>query len=182
MSCGETLGEPDDYVTLSNGQRVRIRILSVGDDAPIRELWSHLSPRTRYLRFLSIMSTLPDPLVRRLVSGDDCRKLAFVAEHEADGTAMVIGLANLGAVDTESVEIGLVVRDDWQRQHVGTELALTMMQAAERLGFRRFIGHVLDENVAMRRLLKNIGVIVSAKIDGNVHELAFTRRNDADAA
>jgi GNAT superfamily N-acetyltransferase len=179
MSCGESLGEADEYVTLSNGQRVRIRILPVGDDAPIRELWTHLSPRTRYLRFLSIMSALPDPLVRRLVSGDDCRKLAFVAELDAGGTAMVIGLANLGAVDSESVEIGLVVRDDWQRKHVGTELALTMMQAAERLGFRRFIGHVLDENVAMRRLLKNIGVIVSAKIDGNVHELAFTSRNQA---
>jgi RimJ/RimL family protein N-acetyltransferase len=176
MSCGESPRESDDSVTLSNGRRVRIRILQEGEDAPIRELWPYLSPRTRYLRFLSIMSTLPDPLVRRLVSGDDCRKLAFVAEHDADGGAMVIGLANLGAVDDVSVEIGLVVRDDWQRQHVGTELALTMMEAAERLGFRRFIGHVLDENVAMRRLLKNIGVIVSAKIDGNVHELAFVRR------
>jgi RimJ/RimL family protein N-acetyltransferase len=182
MSCGESLSEIDDYVTLSNGQRVRIRILPVGDDAPIRELWAHLSPRTRYLRFLSIMSTLSDPLVRRLVSDDDCRKLAFVAELDGDGSAMVIGLANLGAVDRDSVEVGLVVRDDWQRQHVGTELALTMMQAAERLGFHRFIGHVLDENVAMRRLLKNIGAIVSAKVDGNVHELAFTRRNQAEAS
>src|SRR5262249_44597381 len=130
----------------------------------------------------SIGSTLRERLRRRLVPEDDCRKLALVAELDADGTAMVIGLANLGAVDSESVEVGLVVRDDWQRQHVGTELALTMMQAAERLGFRRFIGHVLDENVAMRRLLKNIGVIVSRKVDGNVHELAFTRRNRADAS
>jgi acetyltransferase len=176
MSCGESQSASGDYVTLSNGLRVRIRILEHGEDAPIRALWPHLSPQTRYLRFLSIMSTLPDPLVHQLVSGDDCRTLAFVAEHEAEGNAMVVGLANLGAVDDVSVEVGLVVRDDWQRQRVGTELALTMMRAAERLGFRRFIGHVLDENVAMRKLLKNVGVIVSAKFSGNVHEVAFVRR------
>ena len=72
--------------------------------------------------------------------------------------------------------MGLVVRDDWQRRHLGTELALRMMQAAERRGFRRFVGHVLDENVPMRKLLKNIGEIVSTKISGNVHELSFVRR------
>jgi RimJ/RimL family protein N-acetyltransferase len=124
------------------------------------------------------MSTLPDSLVHRLVSAEDCRTLAFVAEYESDDNArVVVGLANLGAVDDVSVEVGLVVRDDWQRQRVGTELATQMMLAAERLGFRRFVGHVLDENVAMRKLLKNIGEIVSARVSGGVHELAFIRRS-----
>jgi len=172
---GDYPAEGNEDVTLSNGKHVRIRILRRGEDGPIRELWPHLSPRTRYLRFLSIMSTLPDSLVHRLVSTDDHRTLAFVAEYDADGSAMVVGLANLGAVDDVSVEVGLVVRDDWQRQHVGTELAMTMMRTAEDLGFRRFIGHVLDENVAMKRLLKNIGEVVSASTSGNVQELAFTR-------
>jgi RimJ/RimL family protein N-acetyltransferase len=124
------------------------------------------------------MSTLPDSLVHRLVSAEDCRTLAFVAEYESDDNArVVVGLANLGAVDDVSVEVGLVVRDDWQRQRVGTELATQMMLAAERLGFRRFVGHVLDENVAMRKLLKNIGEIVSTRMSGSVHELAFIRRS-----
>jgi RimJ/RimL family protein N-acetyltransferase len=125
-----------------------------------------------------MMSTLPDSLVHRLVSAEDCRTLAFVAEYESDDNArVVVGLANLGAVDDVSVEVGLVVRDDWQRQRVGTELATQMMLAAERLGFRRFVGHVLDENVAMRKLLKNIGEIVSTRMSGSVHELAFIRRS-----
>src|SRR5262245_34437819 len=114
MSGGEYSTEGNENVTLSNGKRVRIRILRRGEDGPIRELWPHLSPRTRYLRFLSVMSTLPDSLVRRLAAGDDSRAVSFVAEHEADGSAMVVGLANLGAVDDVSVEVGLVVRDDWQ--------------------------------------------------------------------
>lgn len=170
------LTEGSDNVILSNGQQVRIRLLRQGEEGPIRELWPHLSPRTRYLRFLSILSSLPDSLLHRLISDNGRRSIAIVAEHETDGTPIVIGLANLGAVDEESAEVGLVVRDDWQRQRVGTELARTMMLAAERHGIRRFIGHVLAENVAMRRLLKSVGVIVSAKLDGNVHEVAFVRR------
>ena len=175
MATGQW-SEDTDNVFLLNGKQVRIRFLEEGEDRPIRELWPHLSPRTSYLRFLSILSSLPDSLLDRLISDKDRRSMAIVAEHETDGTPIVIGLANLGAVDDESAEVGLVVRDDWQRQHVGTELARTMMLAAERRGIRRFIGHVLAENVGMRRLLKNIGVIVSAKPDGNVQEIAFVRR------
>src|SRR5215813_11452174 len=176
MTTEQQQGDGNDNVILSNGKQVRIRLLRQGEDGPIRELWPHLSPQTRYLRFLSILSSLPDSLVNRLISDNACRSMAIVAEHDTDGTPIVIGLANLGAVDGESAEVGLVVRDDWQRQHVGTELARTMMLAGERRGIRRFIGHVLVENVAMRRLLKNVGVIVSAKLDGNVHEVAFVRR------
>ena len=176
MSDGDSQDEGNDYVTLSNGRHVRIRTLRQGEEGPIRELWPHLSPRTRYLRFLSIMSVLPDSLVDQLISRDDGRTLAIVAEHDAEGQSVVVGLANLGAVDEVSAEVGLVVRDDWQRQRVGTELAMTMLRAANRRGFQRFIGHVLDENVAVRKLLKNIGVVVSSTLSGNVHELAFVPR------
>src|SRR5262245_39889596 len=176
MACGEPHSEADDFVTLSNRQRVRIRPLRRGEDAPIRELWQHLSPRSRYLRFLSVMTTLPDSLVSGLVAVDDCKTLALVAEHESGDTAIVVGLVNLGAVDDARMEVGLVVRDDWQRQRLGTELATRMMLAAERRGFRSFVGHVLDENVGMRKLLKSIGEIVSMKMSGNVRERAFVRR------
>jgi acetyltransferase len=175
MATGQ-LNEDTGSVLLSNGKQVRFRFLEQGEDRPIRELWPHLSPRTRHLRFHSILSSLPDSLLCRLISDNERRSMAMVAEHDTDGTPIVIGLANLGAVDDESAEVGLVVRDDWQRQHVGTELARTMMLAAERRGICRFIGHILGENVAMRRLLKNIGVVVSAKPDGNVQEIAFVRR------
>jgi RimJ/RimL family protein N-acetyltransferase len=179
MTGRDRVQASDDYILLSNRKRVRIRPLRDGEDAPIRELWTHLSPRSRYLRFLSAMTTLPDSLVRRLVAIDNCRTMALVAEYEADGTAVVVGLVNLGAVDDLSVEVGLVVRDDWQHQHLGTELATRMMLFAEQLGFTRFIGHVLDENVAMRKLLRNVAEIVSMKICGSVFELAFVRRTSS---
>ena len=82
MACPEYHTEADDYVMLSNRQRVRIRLLRRGEDGPIRELWRRLSPRSRYLRFLSVMTTLPDSLVGRLADVDDCTTLALVAEYK----------------------------------------------------------------------------------------------------
>jgi RimJ/RimL family protein N-acetyltransferase len=72
--------------------------------------------------------------------------------------------------------MALVVRDEWQHHHVGTELATRLLRAAEDRGFHRFIVHALSENVAIRNLLKDVGVVLSSKRHGNVFEFEFLRR------
>jgi RimJ/RimL family protein N-acetyltransferase len=172
----------DDYVILSNQKRVRIRALRRCEERPIRELYARLSPRSRYQRFFSPMPSLPDPVVRLLACVDYRRKLALLAEHDDGAGEEVIGLGSFGATEEGDVEVGLVVRDDWQRLRVGTELAERVMQAAEDRGFHRFIANVLSDNVAIRRLLRNVGEIVSAKMCGNVSEIAFIRRRRVSPA
>jgi RimJ/RimL family protein N-acetyltransferase len=87
-----------------------------------------------------------------------------------------VGLASFGAIDDGNVEVALVIRADWQRQHIGTELAGRLLQTAEARGFHRFIANVRSENVAIRRLLKNLGDVVSTKMSGGISELAYVRR------
>src|SRR5262245_65597176 len=101
MTTGQQPGDGNDNVILSNGKQVRIRLLRQGEDGPIRELWPHLSPRTRYLRFLSILSSLPDSLMERLISDTACRSMAIVAEHDTDGSRIVIVFAHIGDVVCE---------------------------------------------------------------------------------
>lgn len=168
--------ELDDDLTLPSQRRVHIRALHRGEESSIRELDAHLSMRTRYLRFLSPLPALPDSLTRLLACVDYRRRLALVAEHHNGNAREVIGLGSFGAVDDNSAEVALVVSDEWQRLHVGTELATRVLQAAEDRGFHRFIVHVLAENVAIRGLLKKVGVVVSARMHGSVSEVAFVRR------
>ncbi len=173
----EPLGYPselDDVVILPNHRRVHIRALRRDEDAPMRELYARLSPRTRYLRFFS--STVPDSVIRQLARVDYRHQLALVAEHEIGNVREIVGLGSFGAVDATSVEVGLVVRDDWQRQRVGTALANRVLQAAEQRGYRRFIGHLLPDNVAIRKLLRSVGEVVSSKRAGGMSEVAFIRR------
>ena len=141
----------------------------------MHKLYAHLSPRTRYLRFLSPMPTLPDSVLRLLLDVNQCRRMALVA-HEAEGRREVVGLGSFVALDHDSAEIGLVVRDDWQRQGVGTELTARVLQAADDRGFHRFIAHMSSDNEPMRRLLRRFGVVVSARLSGRASELVFIRR------
>jgi RimJ/RimL family protein N-acetyltransferase len=168
--------ELDDCVTLPNRKRLRIRPLHRGDEQSVRALDAHLSLRTRYLRFLSPMPAIPDSVARLLACVDYRRRLALVAEQGEGASREIVGMGSFSAIDDRSAEVALVVRDEWQRQSVGTELARRVLQAAEDRGFHRFIVHVFADNVAIRRLLKHEGNVVSAKIAGGTSELAFVRR------
>jgi acetyltransferase len=162
------------FVTLRDGRRLRIRALRSCEDRPIRDLFAHLSARSRYQRFLSPMPTLPAALARQLACGDSRRHLALIAEYNFDTAEReTVALGNYGAIDRETVEVALVVRDDWQRHQVGIELARRMLQAAERRGFHQFVANILLDNVAIRGLLDRLGRVVSQKISDGVAELAF---------
>jgi len=168
--------ELDADLTLSNRKRLHIRALRTCEDGPIRELYARLSPRTRYLRFFSPMPTLPDSVARLLASVDYRRQLALVAEYDDGNGAEIVGLGSFGAIDDQNAEVALVVRDDWQRQRVGTELAIRILLAAENRGFKRFVVHILSDNIAIRRLLRHVGEMVSSTMSGGMSELAFVRR------
>jgi RimJ/RimL family protein N-acetyltransferase len=165
-----------DVFTLSDGRRIRVRALKRCEEGPVRELFTHLSARSRYQRFLSPLTSLPDSIARRLSCGDYQRELAMIAEYKFDtDEEETIGLGNFGAIDDATAEVALVVRDDWQRQHVGTELANRILEAAEARGFHRFVANVLQDNVAIRRLLARVGHIDAGRFSAGIAELAFVR-------
>ena len=51
--------ELEAHVTLTHQRRIRIRALHSREERPIRVLHARLSPRTRFLRFLSPIPTCP---------------------------------------------------------------------------------------------------------------------------
>jgi acetyltransferase len=165
-----------ERVTLPNQKRLRIRALRRCEDGPIRDLFARLTARTRQFRFLSPLPSVPDSLIRQIVSVDYRRQLALVAEDLDGVPGDVVGLANFGAIDERTVEVALVVRDEWQRQHVGTELAVRMLRAAEERGYDRFVASMHAENVGVRRLLKHVGVVTSYAMSGAITELTFVAR------
>jgi len=167
-----------DFITLANDRSLRIRALRRCEEGPVRELFARLSARSRYQRFLSPMPILPDSVARQLACGDYHRHLAIIAEYKFDtADAETIGLGSFGAIDDDTVEVALVIRDDWQRLQVGTELARRVLRAAEARGFHRFVANVLQDNVTIRKLLGHVGRIVSGRFSGGVAEIAFVSRS-----
>jgi len=158
-------------ITLPNAE-LRVRPLRRSDARLLTDLYARLSPDTRYLRFFSPMPHLPDAVLETLLNVDCRRRVALVAE--IDDTA--VGLGSFGALDDGSAEVALVVCDDWQRRRVGTALATRVLAAAERRGFHRFVAHVMSTNDAARRLLREVGTVLSWRMHGAITELVFVRR------
>lgn len=118
------------------------------------------------------MPRLPEPSLNSLACIDQRHRLALLAEVRTVEGYEVVGVGNFVATDDRTVEVGLVIGDDWQQQGIGTALALRLLQAAAARGFDRFVAHVLRENVAVRRLLKHVAV-VSTKTQHGASEVTF---------
>jgi RimJ/RimL family protein N-acetyltransferase len=168
--------ELSDSFALADDRRIRVRALRRCEQRPVQELFDHLSLRSRYFRFLSPLRELPDAVLRRLICVDYQRHLALVAEYASGSASDTVALASFGAVDDDRAEVALAVRDEWQRLRIGTAMAVRLLRAAESRGFSRFIAHVAGDNEASRKLIRNVGRIVSSSWSDGVSELMFIRR------
>ncbi len=165
----------EDWATLPDRRRLRIRLLRPGEEAPIRDLDAHLSVRSRYRRFFSPMHVLPDPVLRLLTAVDYCHRLALVAEVDTQSGTDIVGLGSFAAVDNSTVEVALLVSDEWQHLGIGTVLADRVLQAAEARGFTRFVANLFCDNAEMRRVVNRIGRVIASTARMGVCEVTFVR-------
>src|SRR5260221_6533084 len=108
----------EDHIRLPNDWLLHIRPLRRSDDRLVRELYGHLSPRTRYLRFFSPVPVLPDSVLSLITAVDCRRRLALLAELEMGDGAEVVALGSFAAIDDGTAAVGMVVRDEWQRHSI----------------------------------------------------------------
>ena len=163
-------------VMLAGNRRLRVRPLRRCEADPVRELYRHLSPRTRYLRFFSPMPELPDSVLRLLTCLDGRRGIALLGELQTPAGEEVVALGSFGATDDGLAEVGIVVSDEWQQQGIGTLIADRVLRAAEARGFHRFVAHALWDNQPIRKLLRRVGDIVSTRTRHGVTEISFVPR------
>jgi GNAT superfamily N-acetyltransferase len=120
------------------------------------------------------MPTMPEPLVTLLTSVDYRRTLGLIVDAPTPSAPEPVALAGYMATEDErAVEVGLVVRDEWQARGIGSALARRLLTAARARGFDRFAAHVLLENVVGRRFIDRIGHVLSTQTRGGVSEVFF---------
>jgi acetyltransferase len=123
------------------------------------------------------MPEMSDALLKTITDVDNHGRLALVAESESAAGRALVGISECVTIDERTAEVGLVVRDDWQRRGVGTALANLTLLAGEGRGCCRFVAQVLYENTGILRLLGKVGDIVSRKSWSDVFEVTFVRKS-----
>ncbi len=151
-------GQPPPHweadVVVADGGTVHLRPILPSDADALVEFHSHLSARTRYLRYFSAYPRIPDRDLKRFTNVDHHYRVALVAE--LGGEIIAVGRYE-GTPDTDEAEVAFVVADAHQGRGIGSVLLEHLAAAARECGIRRFHAIVLAENTAMIRVFHDAG-------------------------
>jgi GNAT superfamily N-acetyltransferase len=157
-------------VTLRDGTRMLVRPILPDDKEILVEGFAHLSPQSRFRRFLGYMDKLRAPLLRYLTEIDYVDHFAWVGvdadKHAGIGVARYVRMRD----DPKAAEAAIVVVDEYQHRGAGTILLQLLGASALANGITHFVGEALAENQPIRELLLGIGARV---YDAEAGEVAF---------
>jgi RimJ/RimL family protein N-acetyltransferase len=157
----------EELVTLPDGASVLVRPIAPSDAPALLRGLEHLSPRSRYRRFLGT-PRIGAAELRYLTEVDHHDHEALGAADPATGEGIAIA-RYIREPGSDSAEIAVTVDDAWQGRGLGTALLLRLADRARAAGIRRFTGLILAENAPMRALMAKLGDPESRNVgDGTI--------------
>lgn len=149
---------------LADNQMYTIRAVRPDDAQMLQSLVRSLSPQSRYNRFASAITELPDNMLSRFTLIDYEREMALVAQldnpsHEqTDQPERIIGVSRyVTNPDSDTCEFSLMVADDFSGKGIGSRLMAGIMDVARDKGLKQIIGLVLAKNSGMLKLMRGMG-------------------------
>lgn len=183
------MGEPRffslDYLeraVLRDGTQVQLRLVGPDDKELLRTGFDHLSPESRYARFLAPKTSLSDDELRYLCEIDHEHHFAIGAlrDGEPGSTAPVgLGIARFIRLSNppDTAEAAITVADEVQHQGLGKLLFLRLVAAAAERGIERFRCEVLGSNTGMAGLLAQIAPDRSIEVGSGVMSIEIALPN-----
>lgn len=161
---------------LDNGTLVSFRAMNPTDEPATRDLFYSLSQETIYYRYMSHMKRIPRKQLQNFVYVDHRNEVAIVGTvPEAHGEEIIaIGRYYLDQ-KTNRAEVAFVVRDDWQRQGIGTFIMKHLANIAKRNGIAGFTAEVMRDNKPMQAVINHSGMKVRSSLNEGVfhYEMDF---------
>jgi acetyltransferase len=141
-----------------DGTYVSIRPVRPDDVQLMQEFVKALSPKTKYLRFMSGVRELPPAMIARLTRieyGRDMALLALVSDRDVERQVGVVRYVR--APDGESAEMATVVADDWQGRGLSRHLLTQLIDIARASGLKTLSADILTVNKPMLALSRALG-------------------------
>lgn len=169
--------------TGKDGALISYRLIRPGDAELLIDLFQHLSPETRRRRFNIGLQRIEAARLRQ-----EAERLADVDNATLGGAvlafagATLIGVARLAREEADSpeAEAAVVVRDDFQRQGIGTALAYLLLHLAARMNLRTLSASVQANNSPVFALLEKLDLPMER--DTARGETVIKIRLDADVS
>ena len=143
---------------------IELRPLDRSDVDELAAMFDRFSPKSRYLRFFSPITSVPVATVRHLAEVDHRSHEAVAA---LDG-GLLVGAAHYfrSVDDPRRAEISVEVDDDHQGRGIGRMLLHALAELALDAGVTTFTASALVENRAAIALFRRAGWPTVARFDG----------------
>lgn len=151
----------DDLVSdvVINEQIVHIRPITSDDIEIEKSFVEHLSPESRYFRFLGGTRGLTDEAAKILCDVDFDKRMAFIAViKSADGKEEVLGVSRYASDKFDHCESAVTVADEWQNHGLGQVLMKRLIDFARHKRKELIYSIDLTENTNMLMLARDLGM------------------------
>ncbi len=175
---GEYPQELETYRATAKGLEIFVRPVKINDEPMIKDFFYDLSDNSLYRRFISVRKDMPHERLQEFVIIDYTKEIVLLAfdptKREID---QVIGMGQYCVEDTShTAEVSFVVRDEYQKKGIGTELLAYLTFLGKKQGLLGFTAEVLVENKPMLRLFEKGGFDINKTVAEGVYELKMMFR------
>ncbi|MBL4702450.1 MAG: GNAT family N-acetyltransferase [Phycisphaeraceae bacterium] len=165
---------PASFVTkhdLPDRRRVMMRPIRPDDEPFIREMFYSFSEQTVYLRFHHAVKALPHNQLQVFCNVDFQNEVALVGVAGPVEALQVVAIGRYFLQKNgKEADMAFVVRDDFQRQGLGSILCERLIDIGTSRGVQTFSADVLMENSGMLKIFKRSNMDVhTSNEDGVVH-------------
>jgi len=100
-----------------------------------------------------------------------------------DDVGRLVGVAQFDRADDEPIaEVAIEVAKDWQHEGLGTALLCRLIRLARDRGIHQFTATYYADNVAIRRLLRDVGRVETSGFEGGEGHMRLSIDETAEAS
>ena len=142
-------------VTLDDGRLVTLRPIRPEDEERWIQLLNSCSPATVHDRFGGLIRSFDHSFAARYCFTDYDREIAMVAEIGTEANRQLIGVGRLIAnTDRDRASLALLVGDAWQHHGLGSQLADTCLDIAQKWKITHVISETTTDNFGAREIFR----------------------------
>ena len=174
---GEYPEDLETFRTTETGLEIFLRPAKISDEPLLKEFVYSLSDQSLYRRFISRRTDMPHEFLQKFVIIDYAEEMAIFAVTGHAQKEEIIGVGRY-YIDkkTHTAEAAFVVRDDFQKRGIGTELLKYLTYLAQKQGLLGFTADVLVDNKPMLHVFQKMGFDIQKSISAGIFELKMMFR------
>jgi len=174
---GEYPEDLETFRTTETGLEIFLRPAKISDEPLLKEFVYSLSDQSLYRRFISRRTDMPHEFLQKFVIIDYAEEMAIFAVTGHAQKEEIIGVGRYYIdKNTHTAEAAFVVRDDFQKRGIGTELLKYLTYLAQKQGLLGFTAEVLVENKPMLHVFQKMGFDIQKSISAGLFELKMMFR------